>query len=138
MLIQQIKSIHKLKTVNMKKLLLMIMLLCSITLFSQQQVLDYSNFKTDSSEWVEVKTRIIIDSNNTYDVKIFISDNYWLFERDNVIESGNTNSGYLYKLYTLTNKVSGEIVYLQYFYEIHQSRLLFEDGSYVEFSNPEK
>ena len=137
MLKQQKQNINKLKIANMKKILIMMMLLFTITSFSQQQVLDYSNFKSDNSEWLNVKTRIIIDSNNTYDVKIFISDNYWLFERDNVIESGNTNSGYLYKLYTLTNKVSGEIVYLQYFYEIHQSRLLFKDGSFIEFSNPE-
>ena len=133
----------------MKKLLLVLLLMCSLTAFTQKQqiIKDYYSAINISSEgikgeWTEVNTRIIFNYDNQNNkVKVYLGNNpnnpnnpYSLTQLG-VTTRGITRSGFGYAELILEDHL-GERMYMQIFDdEEFGVRFIFKDSSIIQITN---
>jgi len=122
----------------MKKVLLLLLLTCSLTIVAQQQkTLNFTACVTENQAAVEKEVRIILDYGNDHKVKIFMNNGVYLYDKQPLVKHGYTESGYEYLLYNLTNTVDQTEMRLQYFYKLDIMRIVFNDDTFIEFFNSE-
>ena len=120
----------------MKKLILIITLLFSLTISAQKEqiVKDY-NFAYSQGEYREVKTRFFFNyGGDNSKVKIYIGDKAFNLTQIGATEEGETDSKIKYQLLKLLDNKTLEEIYLQYF-EIDSVRIVFDGGITIEFLN---
>ena len=127
----------------MKKLLLVLLLMCSLTAFTQKQqfIRDYYSAINISSEgikgeWNEFDTRIFFNYGNQNDkVKVYLGNTPYLLTQVGVTTRGTTKSGFAYTQLILEDHL-GERMYMQIFDdEQFGVRFIFKNGSIIQITN---
>jgi hypothetical protein len=109
----------------MKKLLLGLMIVVSLSMFGQESVNNgtfvrkYTKYlitKNDVSEAPQYSlTTVVYNENNTTDIGLYFGNNKVLLYSSGKVETGTTNNGTKYQLVKCINKDKGNVLYLQLF-----------------------
>lgn len=123
----------------MKKLILFVVLLFSLTISAQekkeQTVKTYTKALVEGY-WYETNLRVFYHHNGESDkVKMYFNDKVSTYKQQGATLRGATESGEEFQLLTLVDLETNSVVYLQYF-ENHYDygiRLVFGDGLSIQF-----
>lgn len=120
----------------MKKLILIVALLFSLTMSAQKEqiVKDY-NYAYSQGEYKEVKTRFFFNyGGDNSKVRVYIGDKVFNLTQIGATKEGETESRIKYQLLILLDNETLEKLYLQYF-ETDSIRIIFNDEVSIEFMN---
>ena len=123
----------------MKKLILFVVLLFSLTISAQekkeQTVKTYTKALVNEA-WYDTSLRIFYHYNGESDkVKMYFNNNVSTYKQQGQTLRGATESGEVFQLLTLVDLDTNSVVYLQYF-ENHYDygiRLVFGEGLSIQF-----
>ena len=122
----------------MKKLLLLITLLFSLTISAQekqQTVKTYTKAFVNEA-WYDTNLRVFYHYNGESDkVKMYFNDKVSTYKQQGATLRGATESGEQFQLLTLVDLETNSVVYLQYF-DNHNDfgiRLVFDEGLSIQF-----
>jgi hypothetical protein len=127
----------------MKKLLLTMLLLFTVTLTSAQSQFtrNYSKIcvirKDKAPQWESAENKIIFNYQNSSTFKIVMNDGtIRFFDQQTDLVEGETQGGMKYQSATFREQGSSLTVYLQIFYDnSYGTRIIFENGDMIQFTN---
>ena len=127
----------------MKKLLLTMLLLFTVTITSAQSQFTriYSKIcvirKDNSPEWKSAENKLIFNYQNSTTFKIIMNDGSTrFFDQQTDLLEGKTIGDIKYQSATFKEQGSNFTVYLQIFYDnSYGTRIIFENGDMIQFTN---
>lgn len=127
----------------MKKLLLTILLLFTVTLtFAQTQFSrNYTKIcvikKYKTPQWNDAENKIIFNYQNSTTFKIIMNDGtIRFFDQQTDLSEGETQGGFKYQSAIFREQGSALTVYLQIFDDnTYGTRIIFENGDMIQFTN---
>jgi len=127
----------------MKKLLLIILLLFTVTLASAQSQFTriYSKVcvirKDKEPQWNSAENKIIFNYQNSTTFKIVMNDgSIRFFDQQTDLSEGETQGGMKYQSATFTEQGTNFTVFLQIFDDnSYGTRIIFDNGDMIQFTN---
>lgn len=121
----------------MKKLILFVVLLFSLTISAQKQqtVKTYTKALIED-QWYETNLRVFYHYGGESDkVKMYLNNKVSIYKQQGETLKGATESGEGFQLLTLVDLNTNTIIYLQYFdnHYDYGIRLVFKDGVSIQF-----